>query len=274
MTAKQKPTSENTAIGAMDAFRRYLEAEKRASKYTVRNYSATLERFDGFLTEHFAGRVALNDLEQLETRDFRSFLASRRNEGLSPQSLKLDLSALKSFYKFLRARYALENDAIVAMRGPKAPKSLPRPVEAADAKALIVAAGETRRAPWVQARDMAIFTMLYGAGLRISEALGLKRKCAPIGDYLVIEGKGGKSRKVPMLPAISEAVERYLADCPYEADPGGPLFYSVRGKPLSARVVQRDMKAHSAALGLPATATPHALRHAFATHLLLSLIHI
>lgn len=268
MAAQQKHTVENTSSGAIDAFRRYLEAEKRASKYTVRNYFATLERFDIFLVEHFGGRPTHTDLSQLETRDFRSFLASRRKEGLSPQSLKLDLSALKSFYKFLRARYAIENDAIIAMRGPKAPKSLPRPVEAGDAKALIKAAGETRRAPWVKARDMAIFTMLYGAGLRISEALGLKRNCAPIGEYLTIEGKGGKSRKVPMLPAISEAVERYLADCPFDAEPDDPLFYSVRGKPLSARVVQRDMKAHGAALGLPASATPHALRHAFATHLL------
>jgi len=250
---------ERTPTDAISAFQQYLEAEKRASKYTVRNYLMTLERFNAFLTVCFSGRIALTVLGDMEQKDFRSYLVMRRNEGLSPQSLKLELSALKSFFKFLRARFAIENDAIASMRGPRAPKLLPRPVAAGDARALIAAAGEgavsTRRDPWVNLRDAAIFTLLYGAGLRISEALGLRRGVAPIGASLIIEGKGGKSRKVPMLPAIGEAVD-------------DPLFYSVRGKTLSARVVQRDMKAHGRALGLAESATPHALRHAFATHLL------
>lgn len=263
---------ERTPTDAISAFQQYLEAEKRASKYTVRNYLMTLERFNAFLTVCFSGRIALTVLGDMEQKDFRSYLVMRRNEGLSPQSLKLELSALKSFFKFLRARFAIENDAIASMRGPRAPKLLPRPVAAGDARALIAAAGEgavsTRRDPWVNLRDAAIFTLLYGAGLRISEALGLRRGVAPIGASLIIEGKGGKSRKVPMLPAIGEAVERYLIECPYDAEPDDPLFYSVRGKTLSARVVQRDMKAHGRALGLAESATPHALRHAFATHLL------
>ena len=257
---------------ALDAFRTHLEAERRASRYTVRNYMATLERFDGFARAHFGGAPSMKDLERVETRDFRAFLAERRNEGLKPQSLKLELSALKSFFKFLRARYAIENDAIVAMRGPKAPKSLPRPVPADAAEALIAAAGEgaagVKRADWVNARDAAIFTLLYGAGLRISEALGLKRRDAPFGDTLTIKGKGGKSRRAPILPAVRDALDAYLAQCPYAGEPDDPLFFSVRGKALAARVVQRDMKALRARLGLPESATPHALRHAFATHLL------
>lgn len=257
-----------TLAASVRAFRQYQEAEKRASPYTVRNYSITLERFHRFLTEQSGDDTMVLALEALEAKDFRAFLASRRSEGLSPQSLKLDLSALRSFFKFLRARFGIENDAIIAMRGPRAPKPLPRPVDADDAKALIAAAGATRREPWVNARDAAIFTMLYGAGLRLSEALGLKRGAAPITTSMVIDGKGGKSRKVPMLPVIGNAVDLYLSLCPYIAQPDGPLFFSVRGKPLSARVVQRDMKTHGRALGLPESATPHALRHAFATHLL------
>ena len=253
-------------------FDRYLRTEKRASAYTMRNYGATLERFDAFLAAYRGEAADLEALGRLEMRDFRAFLAERRREGLAPPSLKLELSALKSFYRFLRRRAGVENDAIDAMRGPRMKERLPRPVSAADAKALIERAASTRpslrAAPWEQARDAALFTLLYGAGLRISEALSLKRRDAPLPETLRITGKGGKTRAAPLIPAVREAVEAYIRACPYSGEPEGPLFYASRGKPLSPALAQRAMRRLRGALGLPDSATPHALRHAFATHLL------
>lgn len=248
-------------------FIRHLKAEKRASRYTVRNYEATLIRFSAFMLDHLGKRPDAISLERLELLDFRAFLASRRAEGLGAASLKLELSALKSFYRFLRRRFDLRNDAIDAMRGPKLKDRLPRPVAADAAERLIEAAGEGKE-PWIAARDVAVFTLLYGAGLRISEALSLKMSDAPFGEALRIRGKGAKTRLVPLLPAARAAAESYLALRPPTKDREAPLFLSVRGKALGARIVQREMKKHARALGLDESATPHALRHAFATHLL------
>lgn len=248
-------------------FVRHLRAEKRASSYTVRNYQATLERFSQFLTDHLGGTPDRRTLERLELLDFRSFLSRRREEGLGAASLKLELSALKSFYRFLSRRHDLQNDAIGAMRGPKLKAKLPRPVDAGGADALIALAGEAKE-PWVAARDVAVLTLLYGAGLRISEALSLRISDAPFGEALRIKGKGGKTRLAPLLPAVKIALDDYLALRPAAKSSSDPLFLSVYGKPLSARIVQRDMKKHARALGLDDSATPHALRHAFATHLL------
>ncbi|MEE2691128.1 MAG: tyrosine recombinase XerC [Pseudomonadota bacterium] len=249
------------------AFCAYLKAERRASAYTIRNYHAALARFEEFLRGYLGGRPTISRLSALETRDFRSFLAARRAEGLTAVSLKLDLSAIRSFYAFLRKREGVENDAIAAMRGPKMKERLPRPVSEADAQALIGAAKE--KAPsWAGARDVAIFTLLYGAGLRISEALSLRWGDAPFGERLRILGKGAKTRETPVLPVVRESVETYRALCPFGGEAEDPLFFSARGKPLSSRLVQQSMAAHRRALGLPESATPHALRHAFATHLL------
>jgi integrase/recombinase XerC len=253
-------------------FEQHLKAEKRASAYTVRNYGATLARFDGFLTAHLGAEPELDHLARLETKDFRGFLAVRRAEGLQPQSIKLELSALKTFYVFLRKRAGIENDAIVAMRGPKVKERLPRPVGEADAAALIETAQITKTSAhkqnWEQARDAALFTLLYGAGLRIAEVLSLRWGAAPLGEALRIKGKGGKTRLVPVLTAGREAVAAYVAACPYGAHADDPLFFSARGNALSPRHAQRTMAALRGVLGLPASATPHALRHAFATHLL------
>ncbi|MEZ5914828.1 MAG: tyrosine-type recombinase/integrase [Parvularculaceae bacterium] len=191
----------------------------------------------------------------------------RREEGLSAASLKLELSALKTFYRHLRKRFSLANDAIGAMRGPKLKPKLPRPVDAAGAQELIAAAGAGRE-PWISARDAAIFTLLYGAGLRISEALSLKMSDAPFGEAVKIRGKGGKSRLAPLLPAVRQALERYLELRPPASSGEEAMFLSVRNKPLGPRPVQIEMKRHARALGLGENATPHALRHAFATHLL------
>ena len=270
--AKASSNAEMTLANWRDAFERHLKSEKRASAYTLRNYSATLERFDGFLRGYLGGTVTLDQLAALETKDFRAFLAERRNEGLAPPSIKLELSAIKTFYKFLRKRADIDNDAIAIMRGPKAKERLPRPVNEADAHALIDAAQTmkttSKKQNWEQARDAALMTLLYGCGLRISEALSLRWGDAPLEDALRIKGKGAKTRLVPVVPAAREAIDAYAALCPYGGEAGDPLFFSTRGKPLSATLAQRTMAKLRVALGLPDSATPHALRHAFATHLL------
>jgi len=275
-----EPSTDNIGVRAGSLaewrarFEQSLKAERRASAYTLRNYGAALERFERFLAAYRGEAASLDALSRLEMRDFRAFLAERRREGLAPPSLKLELSALKSFFRFLRKRAGVENDAIDAMRGPRMKERLPRPVSAADAAALIERAATTspspRAAEWEKARDAALFTLLYGAGLRISEALSLRRRDAPLGETLRITGKGGKTRAVPLIAAAREAVDAYVRACPHVAGAAadGPLFYSLRGKPLSPALAQRTMRRLRGALGLPDSATPHALRHAFATHLL------
>lgn len=270
--AQTQTAAENTLSHWRGRFDRYLKSEKRASAYTLRNYSATLERFDDFMSAYRGEAVTLDHLAAFETKDFRAFLAERRKEGLAPPSIKLELSALKTFYGFLRRRADIDNDAIAIMRGPKAKERLPRPVSAGDAEALIEAAQSvkttTYKENWEQARDAALITLLYGVGLRISEALSLRWSDAPLGETLRIKGKGAKTRMVPVVSAARDAIDAYVALCPYGGNVDDPLFFSTRGKPLSATLAQRTMAKLRASLGLPDSATPHALRHAFATHLL------
>lgn len=253
-------------------FARYLKAERRASIYTQRNYLATLERFEQFLVDYRGVRLTVDQLSMLDAREFRAYLASRRGEGLSPSSLKLELSALKSFFKFLKRRAEVDNDAISLVRGPKAKERLPRPVSANDAVALIEAAATvnttSQKQPWERARDAALITLLYGAGLRISEALSLRWREAPFGDVLRVHGKGAKTRDVPIIDVVRESIGAYQRICPFGGSADDPLFFSKRGKALSATLAQRTMQQLRAIVGLPETATPHALRHSFATHLL------
>lgn len=258
----------NASLSLADAvaqFDDHLRAEKRASTNTRRNYGFTLSRFLGFATAR--GVSDVHAFVRLGARDFRAFLSDRREEGAGPQTIKLDLSALKSFNRFLSRRHGIENDALLVLRGPRAKERLPRPVGEDDAAALIDLATDNRPA-WIAARDVAVFTLLYGAGLRISECLALEWGDAPLGPELRILGKGGKTRIAPILPAVREAVSAYIRICPFGGEKDAPLFYSVRGKPLSARSVQMEMKRRGRLLGLPESATPHALRHAFATHML------
>ncbi len=270
MAPRQKADAvkETPALTALiGAFLEHLKAERRASPHTIRNYEAALRNFEAFTRAHFGAALHGPDLEKLELRDFRSYLAKRRDEGLAAPSLKVDLSALKSFYRFLARRAGVQNDAIGAVSGPKLKAKLPRPVDAANAEALLGLADASREA-WIGARDDAIFTLLYGAGLRISEALSLKRSDAPEGDTVRVTGKGSKQRLAPILPVVREAIAAYLRLCPYAQQPDDPLFYSARGKALNPRIVQGEMKRRANLLGLPESATPHALRHAFATQLL------
>lgn len=266
--AKQLQEEPQAALPALiGRFLDYLRAERRASRYTIRNYEAALRNFDAFLREHFGKAPSRRDLERIELRDFRSFLARRRADGLEAASLKVELSALKSFYRFLERREGAQNDAIAAMRGPRLKPKLPRPVDAASAETLL-GLSDPAREPWIGARDDALFTLLYGAGLRISEALSLTRADAPEGETLRVLGKGSKERIVPVIPAVREAISIYLRLQPYAQAPGDPLFLSARGKRLNPRLAQGEMKRRAKLLGLPESATPHALRHAFATQLL------
>lgn len=270
MTEPRKLKSSREAEGLsalIAAYLGHLRAERRASRYTIRNYEAALLRFETFARAHFGKALARRDLERIEISDFRSFLAHRRAEGLEAASLKVDLSALKGLFRYLERREGVENDAIAAMRGPKLKPKLPRPVDAENAQTLLDLSDPSGE-PWIGARDDALFTLLYGAGLRISEALSLTRADAPTGDTLRVLGKGSKQRIVPVIPAVREAINAYLRLCPYVQAPGDPLFFSARGKALHPRIAQGEMKRRARLLGLPDSATPHALRHAFATQLL------
>jgi integrase/recombinase XerC len=249
----------------------YLGTEKRMSPKTLEAYRRDVDQFLAFLTEHLGAAPTLKRLAKLSPADIRAFMAARRAEGLSSRSLMRQLAGTRSFARFLERNGKGKVGALAAVRTPKLPKTLPKPLSASAARAVADAsyrAGETRE-PWVLARDAAVLALLYGAGLRISEALRLKRgDVEGCPDALTVTGKGNKARMVPLLPQVLRLIEEYLACCPYTLPADGPLFVGAKGGPLSPRIVQLAMASLRGALGLPDTATPHALRHSFATHLL------
>jgi integrase/recombinase XerC len=245
-----------------------LGAVRGASDRTITAYRRDVSGFLGFLAQHWGGPAGRAALAQVGISDMRAWMARERARGLSARSLARALSAVKSFYGWLSEAHGLEAAAVTATRGPRLKARLPRPVAPEAARALIDTVELQSMEPWMAARDAAVVTLLYGCGLRISEALGLRQADAPLGEFLHIRGKGGRERLVPVLPAAARAVESYRALCPWAPGPGGPLFLGARGGPLNPRHVQKAMAAARMQLGLPATATPHALRHSFATHLL------
>jgi integrase/recombinase XerC len=222
----------------------------------------------GFLAGHHGGPVGRAALGAVTVSDMRAWMARERARGLGARSLSRALSAVKSFHAWLAEAHGVEASAVLASRGPRLKARLPRPVAADAARRLIETVELQSLQPWIAARDVAVVTLLYGAGLRISEALGLAWGQAPLGEAVTIRGKGNRERRVPILPVVREAVEAYRALCPFEPAPGAPLFLGARGGPLNPRAVQQAVAQARAQLGLPATATPHALRHSFATHLL------
>jgi integrase/recombinase XerC len=257
---------------AVEDWLAYLAVERQLAANTAEAYERDISQFLAFIARSQNKLPDMKQLIALSARDVRAFLAARRGEGVGSRSLSRTLSALRMFYKFLERRGYGKNDAIRAVALPKLPHSVPKPLTAPKATALIDSADiVSPDAPeWVLARDTAVLALLYGSGLRISEALGLKRKDAPIKgrDMLRVTGKGNKTRVVPVLPIVREAVERYLALLPQKLGSEDPLFVGVRGGELSPRIIQLRIAGARAALGLPETATPHALRHSFATHLL------
>jgi integrase/recombinase XerC len=251
----------------------HLGAERRMSGKTVEAYERDVRQFLGFLVEHMGEQPTLRSLAGIEPRDVRAFMASRRAEGTGSRSLMRSLAGARSFARFLERNGKGKVGALAAVRAPKIPKTLPKPISATSAKRLIdtdLRGGEERE-PWIFARDAAVLALLYGSGLRISEALSLARESVPApgkGDVITVRGKGNKARMVPVLPQVLKLIADYVALCPYDLPDHSPIFVGARGGPLSPRIVQLTMAGLRGALGLPETATPHALRHSFATHLL------
>jgi integrase/recombinase XerC len=251
----------------------HLGTERRLSPKTLDAYQRDLLQLLAFLAEHLGGAPSLKQLAALAPQDVRAFMASRRADGISSRSLMRALAAARSFGRFLERNGTGKMGALAAVRAPKLAKTLPKPLTVASAKRIAdtdLRAGEERD-PWILARDAAVLALLYGSGLRISEALGLARQEVPPpgqGDVVVVTGKGNKARMVPLLPHVQQLIYDYVAVCPYHLPPDKPIFVGAKGGPLSPRVVQLAMERLRGALGLPDSATPHALRHSFATHLL------
>jgi integrase/recombinase XerC len=244
-----------------------LKHERRVSPHTLRAYGDDLARFLSFLHEHLGGAVDARALAALSTADIRAFLTVRRAEGLGPRGVQRALAAIRGFFRYLAREGIADNPAPRAIKSPRVARTLPRPLSEVDAGRAIEEAGAHDIA-WLGARDAALLTLLYGMGLRISEALSLKRGDVPLGKALAITGKGGKTRIVPVLPVVREALESYATLIPFAGVKGTPLFLSRRNKAMSAREAQALMQHLRGRLGLPERATPHALRHSFATHLL------
>lgn len=255
---------------ALSAFEAHLSAEKRASALTVRAYLADVGELLAFLREHEAADPTLKSLLALEITEFRAWLSHLAANDVSARSRARKLSSVKAFYRFLDRSGLGRNAAIAELRAPKFNRAPPRPVPSEAAQRIIASSEEDAAEPWVAARDLAIFCLLYGAGLRISEALGLPASVADGRETLEITGKGGKTRRVPLLRPIREALQAVRASTPFDLDTDEPLFRGIKGGALSPRVIQRRMAHMRGALGLPENATPHALRHAFATDLLRS----
>jgi integrase/recombinase XerC len=256
----------------MQAWLRSLAGERRLSPKTIEAYARDLRQFLIFLTDHLGEPLDLASLVGLKPLDVRAFMAARRRDGVESRTLMRQLAALRSFGRHLEREGHGAISALAAIRGPRLGKGLPKPLPAAAARAMTDAdtrAGDPR-ADWILARDAAVLALLYGAGLRIAEALGISREDAPTGgtEFVTVLGKGGKTRSVPVIEPVRRAIEAYLELCPYPLPAKGPLFVGARGGPLSPRIIQLAVAGLRGALGLPETATPHALRHSFATHLL------
>jgi integrase/recombinase XerC len=265
------PFADKTMAAEIGRWLAHLGAERRMAAKTLDAYRRDVHQFLAFLAEHLGARVTLRSFSSIAPADVRAFMAARRTEGIGGRSLMRALAGARSFARFLERDGKGRVAALAAVRAPKIAKTLPKPLAVAAAKRVAdadVRAGE-ERAPWVLARDAAVLALLYGSGLRISEALGLKRRdVSGARDHLVVTGKGNKTRMVPLLPQVAKLIADYAALCPYKAAPDGPLFVGQKGGPLSPRVIQLVMERLRGALDLPETATPHALRHSFATHLL------
>ena len=254
-----------------DALENWLGSQRAlsaAADNTITAYQGDLTEFLTFMTQHHGEPQGLGALRQISVSDMRSWMAHTRGTGVGSRSLARKLSAVKSFYRWLAEREGFEPTAVLSTRAPKFQRKLPRPLAEDAAQAMIDAVQWQNNEPWVGARDVAVVTLLYGCGLRISEALGLTGAETPLPETLRITGKGGKERVVPVIAAARDAVADYVRLCPFPIEPEQPLFRGVRGGALSPRLIQGAMARARVQLGLPASATPHAMRHSFATHLL------
>jgi len=267
-------TAESLAISpalrqALTDWLRGMAALNDAADHTLTAYRSDVAGFLGFLARHHGGAAGMAQLRAVTQSDLRAFMAAARGRGVGPRSLSRALSALKSFARWLAEREPDFNpDVFLAARAPRHARPLPRPLAEAEARDVLDTVSDDHPDDWIRARDAAVLTLLYGCGLRISEALSLKGRDREIGASLRIRGKGGKERIVPVIPAATDAVAAYARLCPHPLAGDAPLFRGLRGGPLNPRLIARAMEGARLRLGLPATATPHALRHSFATHLL------
>lgn len=250
----------------------HLGSERRLAANTVEAYDRDVQQFLRFLTSHLGGAPTVADLGRLTVADIRAFLAFRRRDEVGPRTLARGLAGIRSLLRYLEREAGISAAPLRALRTPKQPKTLPKPIDTDRALKLADSDEHLSEEPWIAARDAAVLSLLYGSGLRISEALSLKRGEAPRtgSDSLRIVGKGQKTRLVPVLPFVIDAIARYLSLSPYVVGSDGPLFIGAKGGPLNARIVQKTVERMRGTLGLPPSATPHALRHSFATHLLAS----
>ncbi len=239
-----------------------------AAVNTIKAYQTDVLGFLAFMGQHHGGAEGLGPVACLTISDMRAWMAHERGRGVGARSLARSLSAVKSFYRWLSDREGFDGTAVLSTRAPKFHAKLPRPLAEDAARAMITRVEVQVDEPWIAARDAAVVTLLYGCGLRISEALSLRGADMPLGQVIRITGKGGKERIVPVIPAAQDAVANYMRLCAFPLDPDGPIFRGARGGALSPRLIQKSMEVARAGLGLPATATPHAMRHSFATHLM------
>ncbi|MEM9577744.1 MAG: tyrosine recombinase XerC [Pseudomonadota bacterium] len=256
------------ATDALQSWLAHIRAVKGAAENTLAAYQGDVLDFLAFINQHKAAPQGLGALAQISVTDMRAWMAHTRGSGVGARSLARKLSAVKAFYKWLAEREGFEPTAVLSTRAPKFQKKLPRPVAADAARNLIDTIEMQSQEPWVAARDVAVVTLLWGCGLRISEALSLTGADTPLPATLRITGKGGKERIVPVLSAAQVAVREYATLCPYEIGKDTPLFFAVRGGALRPGAIQKVMARARMQLGLPSTTTPHAMRHSFATHLL------
>lgn len=252
----------------IQAWSNWLQHEKRVSKHSLDAYLRDLGEFIAFLTSYWGEIVSLPRLELLSLQDCRAFLADLYKNERAKTSTSRTLSGIKSFFRYLKQQKLLQNEEIFKLRHPKLPKYLPKALIVEDAETTLNTIGDFQEEPWVQQRDLAVLTLLYGAGLRINEALNLTPNDLLNNDIMRIKGKGQKERIVPILPIIKTRIQNYIQTCPYVLDPKQPLFKGEKGKTLQPAIIQRQMKKLRLAFGLPPTTTPHALRHSFATHIL------
>ncbi len=273
MAAQDKLSAAPDVSAELARWLQHLSAERRMSPKTCEAYLRDIGQFLSFLAGHLGGAPKLKDLAALAPQDVRAFMAARRADGLSARSLMRELAGARSFARFLEREGKGKVAALNAVRAPKLPKTLPKPLTVPSAKRISdidLRAGEERE-PWILTRDAAVLALLYGSGLRIAEALSLTRKDVPApdaGDVVTVIGKGNKTRMVPVLRPVLQLIADYIAQCPYDLPDSEPLFRGAKGGALSPRIIQLTMERLRGALGLPDSATPHALRHSFATHLL------
>ena len=255
-------------VKVVETWVQWLGAERRCSAHTLDAYGRDLASFLQFTAQHQGQLPDLKLLTQIGTNDVRAWLADRTRHGLAKSSLARSMSTLRNFFRYLDRNDILHNPVVATVKGPRPPRTVPKALGMDEALETLGQAAQMYDEPWLAARDVALFTLLYGCGLRLGEALGLNGKDIPKGPTMVITGKGRKQRLVPVLPIVTASIRDYVDQCPYVIEADEPLFVGLRGDRLNPGVVQRQMRRLRPMLGLPDTATPHALRHSFATHLL------